>query len=74
MFVGFGKSAKPNNYQSIYELSESLVAFLNTAGIQKVCLLGNSLGCQIIAHVAAHHPNRVDRIFMQGTGLFLLIN
>lgn len=66
ILLGFGLSDKPNKALSVKQLADSLVQFMNVANISKACLFGNSLGCQIIAHVAANYPDRVDRIILQG--------
>ena len=56
---GFGASEKPRRVLSIAEMAETLIAWMNTVGLDRAYLLGNSLGCHTVAMVAAHHPERV---------------
>ncbi|HEU5440735.1 MAG TPA: alpha/beta hydrolase [Ktedonobacterales bacterium] len=56
---GFGRSAKAGGYHGIQELADLLLAWMDTWQLDRAVLLGNSLGCQIIAHAAARHPERI---------------
>ncbi|GCE31358.1 alpha/beta hydrolase [Dictyobacter alpinus] len=57
---GFGKSHKPDHYQDLDEMADTLAAWMTTIGLSRVALLGNSLGCQIIARFAVRHPERIQ--------------
>lgn len=63
---GFGKSAKPPRVLDIPELSDSLDTWMRATGIESAALIGNSMGCQVIAHLAVRHPERVEQAVLQG--------
>ena len=63
---GFGLSAKPRHVLDVPELADALAAWMEAAGLGRAALLGNSFGCQIIADLAARHPERVERLVLQG--------
>ena len=63
---GFGKSGKPPHVLSLVELSDTLAAWMQEAGLERAAFLGNSFGCQIIADLAVRHPGRVERAVLQG--------
>jgi len=56
---GFGASEKPRRVLSIAEMAETLIAWMDAVGLERVYLLGNSMGCHTVAMVAARHPERV---------------
>lgn len=47
-------------------LAEHLGQWLRTLRLERVNLLGNSFGCQVIAELAARHPSRVGHVILQG--------
>jgi 2-hydroxy-6-oxonona-2,4-dienedioate hydrolase len=57
---GFGKSGKPDHYQDLDEMADTLASWMTMVGISEAILLGNSLGCQIIAHFAVRYPERIQ--------------
>lgn len=57
---GYGRSGKPAHTLSIVELSDALADWMDAIGLLKATLLGNSMGCQIIANFALRHPQRID--------------
>ena len=63
---GFGRSEKPAKELDIPGLAAALLGWLDAAGLDRVVLLGNSLGCQTIAELAAGHPERVRRTVLIG--------
>ena len=63
---GFGKSPKPRHVLTLPELADTLVAWMEAVGLERAAMLGNSLGCQIIAHVAVRHPARLERAVLVG--------
>jgi 2-hydroxy-6-oxonona-2,4-dienedioate hydrolase len=65
-FPGFGDSAKPPHALDVPQLADALAGWMTAAGLERASLLGNSFGCQIIAHLAARHPERVARGVLQG--------
>jgi 2-hydroxy-6-oxonona-2,4-dienedioate hydrolase len=63
---GFGHSDKPPRTLDIPELADALVAWMDTAGLERVALVGNSLGCQIIVDSAIRYHARVEKLVLQG--------
>jgi 2-hydroxy-6-oxonona-2,4-dienedioate hydrolase len=63
---GFGKSEKPPHALDVSGLSDALAAWMEAAGLKRAALVGNSMGCQIIADLAARRPERVERAVLQG--------
>lgn len=61
---GHGRSEDPEKTLTVPELAESLRAWMDEVGIGCAAFLGNSLGCQILAELAARHPGRVDRLIL----------
>ena len=63
---GFGKSDKPRRVLRVTELADALAAWMTTIGLGPAALIGNSLGCQIIADFARRHPALLDRAVFIG--------
>jgi 2-hydroxy-6-oxonona-2,4-dienedioate hydrolase len=63
---GFGQSDKPARTLNVPELADALGAWMDAAGLAQAVLVGNSLGCQVIAHVAARNPHRVAGVVLAG--------
>lgn len=63
---GYGRSEAPPRDLGVPELAEALRGWLDAAGLERPHLLGNSFGCQVIAELAAWHPERVGRLVLQG--------
>ena len=63
---GFGDSEKPADTLDVPGLADALAAWIAAAGLARAALLGNSFGCQIIADLAARHPDLVERAVLQG--------
>jgi pimeloyl-ACP methyl ester carboxylesterase len=56
---GFGRSAQPARVLNVPELADVLAEWMRREGLRRAALLGNSVGCQIIAEVAARYPDLV---------------
>ncbi|MGH3412149.1 MAG: 4,5:9,10-diseco-3-hydroxy-5,9,17-trioxoandrosta-1(10),2-diene-4-oate hydrolase [Marmoricola sp.] len=66
---GFGESDKPDVEGNYYRFSASYVLrLLDRLGIEKVHLLGNSLGGGTAMRLALMHPDRVGRLVLMGPG------
>ncbi|MCL2543187.1 MAG: alpha/beta fold hydrolase [Nocardioidaceae bacterium] len=66
---GFGWSDKPPVEGNYYRFSaEHVLALLDELGIEKVHLLGNSLGGGVALRFALSHPDRVGRLVLMGPG------
>ena len=63
---GFGRSEKPSSVLDVSGLSHSLAAWMEAVGLGSAVLVGNSVGCQVIADLALRHPERVERAVLQG--------
>lgn len=63
---GFGDTDKPEKIFDVPELADWLAAWTVAVGIDRATLLGNSFGCQVIADLAARHPERIKRAILQG--------
>jgi pimeloyl-ACP methyl ester carboxylesterase len=63
---GFGDSDKPSRVFDVSGLADWLSGWMVAAGLNSAALLGNSFGCQVIADLAARHPERVERAVLQG--------
>jgi pimeloyl-ACP methyl ester carboxylesterase len=62
---GFGKSPLPEEWaESLSGMIEAAVAFLDWKGIEKVSIVGSSMGGGIALGVAGKHPERVDKIVL----------
>ena len=56
---GMGRSLRPKHGLDLPGLAHALVAYLDTVGVEKPVLVGNSLGCPIIIEVASSFPGRI---------------
>jgi pimeloyl-ACP methyl ester carboxylesterase len=63
---GYGWSSKPAHALDVPGLGDALLATMDAAGIGRAILVGNSLGSQIAAQVAADHPDRVLGLVLTG--------
>jgi pimeloyl-ACP methyl ester carboxylesterase len=62
---GFGRSYKPADNPAVHG-PDAVVAFLDGLGLDRVAIIGNSLGGGIAARVAAARPERVERLVTLG--------
>ncbi|WP_182523567.1 4,5:9,10-diseco-3-hydroxy-5,9,17-trioxoandrosta-1(10),2-diene-4-oate hydrolase [Nocardioides dongkuii] len=66
---GFGGSDKPPVVGNYYRhAADHVVALLDELGIERVHLLGNSLGGGTAMRLALTHPDRVGRLVLMGPG------
>lgn len=63
---GFGRSDHPEAVLDIPALAEALARRMDAFGVPRAVMLGNSMGCQIIAELAVHAPKRVAQTVMVG--------
>jgi pimeloyl-ACP methyl ester carboxylesterase len=61
---GFGRSSAPPEPLGLPGLADALAAWMSDYGLPRAALIGNSLGCQVIAHLAERHPERVARVVL----------
>ena len=53
---GFGRSSKPERVLDVSGLADALGAWVEAAGLSGAVVVANSLGCQIVAELAAARP------------------
>lgn len=63
---GFGASEKPRRPLEVEDLAAALAAYLGTLGLERVVLVANSFGCQIVAALAARDAGPVERVVLIG--------
>jgi 2-hydroxy-6-oxonona-2,4-dienedioate hydrolase len=65
---GFGGSAahKPPRALDIPQLADVLAAWMRTAGLEQAAVVGNSIGAQIAADLAARRPELVAALVLLG--------
>ena len=61
---GFGRSGKAPNALDVPDLAHAAARFLDERGIDKVTLVGNSMGCPVICEFAYHYPERLERAIL----------
>ena len=71
--LGFGESGHPNplpkNRQGWMDLwLEQLIELLDELDLQKVHVVGNSLGCSVSLELLINHPERFDKVVLMGPG------
>lgn len=66
--VGFGFTERPDGITySMQQWVDQAVGLLDTLGIERTHLVGNSFGGALALHLAATHPDRVDRLVLMGS-------
>ena len=68
---GHGASPVPPGPYRLADLGGDVVALLDTLGVERAHLGGVSLGSMVALWVAAHHPERVDKLVLAGTAATL---
>lgn len=63
--IGFGRSSKPLNYQySIHGMAKSIEQLISWFKIEKISILGHSMGGMVVSRFALMFPNKVDKLFL----------
>ena len=63
--IGFGKSDKPDRYQFSFEaLVDATRSLLDARGVQRVRVVGHSMGGMLAVRFARMLPDRVDRLVL----------
>jgi pimeloyl-ACP methyl ester carboxylesterase len=62
--VGFGRTDKPEVVYTFELMADFVIDFMETMGIDKASLVGNSMGGAISLTVAAKTPKRVEKIIL----------
>jgi 2-hydroxy-6-oxonona-2,4-dienedioate hydrolase len=63
---GFGLSDKPSHILDIAELADALAAWMRVEGLERPIVLGNSVGCQIVADFAVRYPEHASCLILTG--------
>jgi pimeloyl-ACP methyl ester carboxylesterase len=61
---GHGYSEKPRRPLGIPEQAEALAGYLDTVGVPRAVVLGNSTGCLVAAEFAHRYPDRIERAIL----------
>lgn len=65
--VGFGATARPGDVvYSLRTWTDHIWAFLDALGLEKVAIVGNSLGGRIALQMATDRPGRIARMVLMG--------
>jgi pimeloyl-ACP methyl ester carboxylesterase len=66
--IGYGKSQQPADFSySVGDEANIVLGFMDTLGLKQVDLGGVSMGGWIVQLIAAHHPERVQRLMLFDT-------
>jgi pimeloyl-ACP methyl ester carboxylesterase len=63
---GFGCSDGPRDPLDTAELADALAGWIERTGLDAPVLLGNSFGCQVVAHLAAARPSATRAVVLVG--------
>lgn len=63
---GHGRSGSPPTPLDVPQLADYLIAWMDVVGLQRACLVGHSMGCQVAVDVAVRYPGRVARLVLIG--------
>ncbi len=61
---GFGRSPRADNAPTVPALADMAVSILDAVDVERATIVGNSLGCAILAALAERHPDRIERAVM----------
>ncbi|MCM4081006.1 alpha/beta fold hydrolase [Paractinoplanes hotanensis] len=64
--AGFGLSGKPATVLNVGEHAEAVAGLMDTLGIDRAAVLGNSFGCQVAAELAVRRPDLVGALILVG--------
>jgi pimeloyl-ACP methyl ester carboxylesterase len=65
-FWGFGDTRRQTSTESIQSYSDQVIRFLDELGIDKVLLVGHSMGGMVALKTAINHPKRISRVVAVG--------
>ena len=63
---GSARSPLPNSEQSVESVSDDVISLMDTLDIEKVVLVGHSMGGMIVCNIAAEHVKRVEALILLG--------
>ncbi len=62
---GFGESSKSPRLPDVDAMAEALACWMRGLGIARAPVFGLSFGCNVVARLAARHPDLVERLVLQ---------
>lgn len=65
-FWGFGDSSREDTSESIQNYSNQVIRFLDALGIERIILVGHSMGGMVALKTAIKHPQRIDCVVTVG--------
>jgi pimeloyl-ACP methyl ester carboxylesterase len=65
-FWGFGDSRRKQTRESIQAYSDQVIRFLDALGVEKVMLVGHSMGGMVALKTALSYPDRIQRVATVG--------
>jgi pimeloyl-ACP methyl ester carboxylesterase len=66
--VGFGFTDRPDDVgYGLQTWADQVVALMDSLGLEKASLVGNSFGGSIALRIATQHPHRVDKMVLMGS-------
>lgn len=63
---GFGLTTRPKHALELDALADALAMWMQAAGVGRASVLANSMGCQTAVRFALRHPERLDKLILQG--------
>ena len=63
--IGFGRSSKPFIHYSFHEFARYNKQLLDTLGVQKVIVLGHSMGGMLATRFTLMYPNVVEKLLLE---------
>ncbi|HEY1021852.1 MAG TPA: alpha/beta hydrolase [Flavisolibacter sp.] len=64
--IGFGRSSKPANFQySFHLLAQNTKTLLDSLGVEKVSVLGHSMGGMLATRFVLMFPGRVEKLILE---------
>lgn len=64
--IGFGRSSKPKNFQySFHLLAQNTKRLLDSLGVDKVSVLGHSMGGMVASRFVLLYPERVEKFILE---------
>jgi pimeloyl-ACP methyl ester carboxylesterase len=63
--IGFGRSSKPFIHYSFHQFAQNNRKLLDTLGINKVTVLGHSMGGMLATRFTLMYPDRVEKLLLE---------
>lgn len=63
---GFGLTTRPRRPLDLNGLADALAAWMQATGVGRASLLAHASGCQVAVRFALRHPERLDKLILQG--------